>query len=243
MKNSLPAPENRFPDCVRMELEIVQIQPEGFLGRIIQREPEQLDLILNIRFGKHREKIFGGSVTFGLKRGELKVNLTNGEVPLRNFKLKDEFQTVVEKEVQEEEARKSNIRAGLPANLGITVTREETGKTAEKTKYKEYQVSTKGELKDPTWVFAVKTKREILQGLLQNAELASIDVKAKPCSLAATFNVPQPEDICLSDAKWLLSEGITKKKWAIIERGIVRRFLDKKLRQKPYLSQVKLEHE
>ena len=240
MTNSPPNSENRFPDCLRMELEIVPIQLEEIMDRILQGEPEQLNLILNMHFGKHREEIYGGSVTFGLKGGELKVELTNGEVPLKNIKLKDEFQTVVETEVQEEEGSESQVGAGVSANLAATASRQETGRRAEKAKSQEYKVITKGGLNDPTWIFAVKTSREILQGLLQNADLASIDVKAKPCSLLATFYIAKPEDIRLSDADWLLTKSITKTKMAIIERGIVRRFLEKKLREKPYMSKVEL---
>jgi hypothetical protein len=223
-----------------VELEIKPVQSKGLLGKIQQREPEQIDLILNIHFGKHREEVSGGSVTFGLKRGELKVELTNGEVPLKNIKLKDEFQTVVEIEVQEEKASEEQVGATVAVTPGLAATWRETGKTAEKVKYQAYQVSTKGELNDPIWVFEVKTNEEILQGLLQNTELATIDVKTKPCCLVATFYVMEPEDICLTDAQWFLTKQIPKKKMAVIERRIVRLFLEKKLKQKPYLSRVEL---
>ncbi len=227
-----------------MELKIVPVQPEGLLNNIplVQREPEQLDLVLNIRFGEHSEEIFGGSVTFGLKRGELKVELTNGEVPLENIKLDNKFQTVVQKKVQVETASESQIGAAVTANPGVRASSRETKKTAENVEYKEYQVRTKGGLKDPTWVFEVKTDKEILQGLLQDAELAIIDVKAKPCSLVATFNVTRPEDLRLTDAQWLWRKNITKKKLAVIERGIVRHFLEKKVKLEPYLSRVDLPH-
>ncbi len=84
--------------------------------------------------------------------------------------------------------------------------------------------------------------KEILQGLLQNAELAIIGIKAKSCSLVATFNVARSEDLRLIDAQWLWRKNITKKKLAVIERGIVRLFLEKKVNLEPYLSRVYLAH-
>jgi hypothetical protein len=237
---------NRFPHCIRMELEISPIKPEGIINKIRQKEPEQIDLILNIHFGEHEEEIHYGSgnVIFGIKRGELKIKLTNGEVPLKNIKLKGEFQTVVETEVQEERGSENQgaVQVGIK-NREITSSRKTAQKKSEKVKNTEYQVRTGGgNLNEPSWIFEVKTNQEILEGLLQDAELATIDVKSKPCSLEATFGVKKTEDIFITNGELLWSKNITKKKIAVIERGIVRLLLNEIINQQPYLSYVKLKH-
>ncbi len=224
-----------------MELEIKPILPKVPIG-LPQIAVEQLDLVLNIRFGEHTEEIKGGSVTFGLKRGELKVSLTNGEVPLKNIKLRDAFQTVLETEVQEESGKENQLGVTLVDKPGLSASIKEIGKTSEKVKYQRYQVSTKGELNKPTWTFIAQIREQILQGMLQDTDLATIDIKGTPCSLVATFCVTKPEDICITDAQWLWSKNITKIGMAIIERGIVRKFLEEKLQQEPYLSQVELSY-
>jgi hypothetical protein len=223
-----------------MELELVPVSPSGLIVQTPQMTPMQVDLVFNINFGEHQEPLERGHVRFGLKRGELKVTLTNGEVPLKNIKLNDVFETVVEKEVDVEKGRESQAVGNLGINLGASGTSKESNKTTDKIKYKEYQVRATGNLTEPIWIFEVKTDKEILQGLLQNAPLATIDVTAKPCKLVVTFNVTRPEHICITDGAYLGANSITKKKTAIIERGIIHRLLEGRIKEKPYLSQVEL---
>jgi hypothetical protein len=110
----------------------------------------------------------------------------------------------------------------------------------QKVKYKDFQVKATGTLTEPIWIFEVKTGKEILQGLLQNTPLATIDVTAKPCKLVPIFNVTRPEHICITDGAYLGTSNISKKKTAVIERGIIRRLLEGRLKEKPYLSRVEL---
>jgi hypothetical protein len=254
MINSLPDPENRFPNCVRMELEISPIQPQGIFNKIFNKlclkEPEQIDLILNIHFDEQQEEIHYrsgnvGNITFGLKRGELKIELIDGEVLLKNIKLKNDFQTVVETEVQEEKGGEGQIGAqGALKSAGINVGTKTAKKKSVKVKTLESQVRTGGGTPDkPSWIFEVKTSKDILQGLLQKTELAIIDVKSKPCRLVATFVVRKTEDICITNGELLWSKNITKKKIAVIQRTIARLLLNEILNQKPYLSRVELVHE
>jgi hypothetical protein len=94
----------------------------------------------------------------------------------------------------------------------------------------------------PTWIFEVKTDKEVLEGLLQNATLATIDVQGKSCSLVATFEITNPQDICITDAQWLWVKDISDKKKKIIAAAIVRHFLEKKLKPISYLSRVELSY-
>jgi hypothetical protein len=67
--------ENKFPDCLCMQLE----------GIIV--ESEQIDLPIMIEFNEQWESLLGGRVKFGLKGGTLKLKLENSQIPqkLRNL--------------------------------------------------------------------------------------------------------------------------------------------------------------
>ncbi len=56
---------NLYPDCVCLEIETVAT------------ETEEIELYLNINFNEQWESLLGGRVKFGLKGGELKLNLEN----------------------------------------------------------------------------------------------------------------------------------------------------------------------
>lgn len=229
-----------------MELEISPIPREKIIDRILQREPEQLDLILNIHFGEHQEEIHYGSgnVTFGIKRGELTIKLTNAEIPLKNIKLEDKFQIVVETELQEE--RGGEIQTGVQVvlkNPGVTASKRIGNKKLEKIKNKEYQVRFGGgTLNQATWKFEVTDKQEILKGQLRNTKLAAIDVKSRPCHLVITFNVNKLKYICITNGELFGSKDIVKQKIAVIQRAIARAWLDEILSQEPYLSRQELEY-
>jgi hypothetical protein len=248
MSNLNPDNINRFPNCVRMELELKPILPKGLKGILkglkgILKGAEQLDLVLSIRFGEHTEEIIGGKVTFGLRRGELRVNLNNGEVPLKNIKLADKFQTEIETELQEELGKEDQVGISLSDKPGFSASGKDTEKVSEKVKYLQYQFSTEGNRNSPTWIFvAVRIEEQILQGLLQETELATVDIKGKPCSVVATFGVTKLGDICLTDAEWLWVRNITKIRMAVIERAIVRNFFEDRLQQETYLSKVELSY-
>jgi hypothetical protein len=61
--------ENRFPNCLRIQL-------EGILG-----ESEQIDLPVEIEFNEQWESLGSGRVKFGLKGGILRLNLENAQIP------------------------------------------------------------------------------------------------------------------------------------------------------------------
>jgi hypothetical protein len=67
--------ENKFPDCLCMQLEGILV------------ESEQIDLPITIEFNEQWESLLGGRVKFGLKGGTLRFNLENGQISdkLRNL--------------------------------------------------------------------------------------------------------------------------------------------------------------
>lgn len=67
--------ENKFPDCLCMELEAILVKSD------------QIDLPIAIKFNEQWESLLGGRVKFGLKGGTLRLNLKNGQISekLRNL--------------------------------------------------------------------------------------------------------------------------------------------------------------
>ena len=65
--------ENKYPDCLWMNLEAIPLQS----GSTAQ---PQLDLYLTLQFNEQWEPLLGGRFKFGLKGGELKLKLENGEI-------------------------------------------------------------------------------------------------------------------------------------------------------------------
>src|SRR4028119_454610 len=61
--------ENKFPDCLYMQLEGILV------------ESEQIDLPITIEFNEQWESVEGGRVKFALKGGTLKLNLENAHIP------------------------------------------------------------------------------------------------------------------------------------------------------------------
>ena len=102
-------PENKRPGCVLMKLHSEPVEPAkaAALGfQVVESAPrtpiEQIDLKLTIRFNKATIKCLAGMIEFGLKRGELTLQLKNGRIPLEKIALKAEFAKVLEVEEQEE---------------------------------------------------------------------------------------------------------------------------------------------
>lgn len=242
-----PESENRFPDCLSMKLAGTPVETDNSSESVVitlhsqekQNQAEKIDLHLTIRFGEHREQLLGGSVTFGLKGGELKLKLENGKVPLESIELTDEFQVAVEIQTQQEKSSEKQGGTQIAINPNITAATKEAQKTAKTVKSKAYQVRTKGLEDAPVWVFEVKTGDPVLQGLLKNAKLGILKVTGKPCCVEATFEVSM-RDLHLT-AEGLWPKDISRNKLAVLERAIVQRVLEPKL--KPYLSRVVLQYD
>jgi hypothetical protein len=104
MPETLPAMsqlhhENKFPDCLYMELEGILV------------ESEQIDLPIMIEFNEQWESLLGGRVKFGLKGGTLRLKLENSQIPrkLRNLN-----------GLKELEERQANEKFQFPSVCWIT---------------------------------------------------------------------------------------------------------------------------
>lgn len=238
--NMLQLPENRSPDCLYIKLTVT---PK-------QAAINQIDLYLTINFNEQWQNIIGGRVKLGLKGGELRLKLHNGTMPYETRGLTGSLAFSVEKTRQEQAGRKtqSGIKAELSnvavvpawaakAEIKASAGTEQTQEVTDEFQFTSCQITTKGSEDNPAWAFAVKTGEPVLKGLLKNALLGTLNVKAKPCTVKATFEVSQ-QDIYITDAEGLWSSDISRNKRAVLERAIALRLLQSKFQ--PYLSQVEL---
>lgn len=67
--------ENKFPDCLCMELEAIIV------------ESDRIELPIAIEFNEQCESLLSGRVKFGLKGGTLRLKLKNGHIPQKLLNL------------------------------------------------------------------------------------------------------------------------------------------------------------
>jgi len=217
-------PRNSFPDCVFVKL---HSQPQA-----ASQIPGEVELHLTIRFGEQIIKLPNGAqVVFGLKRGELKLKLSQCRMPLEKMGLTAPFQ--VEIEVEEQYQEGSGKEASLSKDLGIKLTGSSS--STDKVQYKIYQVWSKGTEVEPVWVFAAQVQ-SLLSGGLQQERLGSVAVEGNPCMVAATFEVSQQTDICLIEPEDMLPNRLSFNKQRHIRREFFRTIIAPKFQQP--LSQV-----
>ena len=240
-------PENKLPDCVLMKLHSEPVQPANpALGfQAVESAPKtptkQIDLKLTIRFNKARIKCPGAMVEFGLKRGELILQLENGKIPLEKIALKAEFAKVLE--VEEQEEKGGGAEAGLSVTFGTQTTISPSGKIAgaskatSKTKRVVSQVTNRGTEERPSWEFQASREHVILLGQLTEEAIGIVEVMGDPCFLTATFCIQNQSDIHLFDSSGLIAgKNLSRNKTAWAAREFFLRFIAPKLQ--PYLSKV-----
>ena len=235
--------ENRVPDCVFMKLHSEPVQPAKAAVLWFQLvEPasttlpiEQFDLKLTIRFNKATIKCPGGMIEFGLKRGELTLQLENGKIPLEKVALKAEFVKALEVEEQEEQGLEREVTVAMTGG----VKGKDASKATSKIKRLVSQVHNRGIEEQPSWEFRVQASREhlILLGQLTEEAIGTLEVTGDPCSLIATFCVQNQSDIHLFNSSGLISgKNLSRNKTAWAARELFLRFIAPKLQ--PYLSRV-----
>lgn len=238
--------ENRLPDCVLMKLSATPVETtpqEQVL--VLSSASSQLPvtkkhhLYLTIRFGEHREKIRGGYVTFGLKRGVLKVLLSNGKIPLETIELANEFEVAVEVQNIQGKTTEKHGSASLAVTGGVSTGAKEAETATEMVKQKVYQVILQGTEEAPIWIFKAQNKEFFLTGLLKQTKLGTLENTNSGC-IKATFEA-SIKDIVLVTGEGLYPKDISRNKRAIIEQMIAIKLLKDKLNS--CLSQVELCHD
>lgn len=234
-------PENKCDHCVFMKLESSPIK-EGWLR---DRRIKAIELLLTISFNEQEEKILFGKIRFGIKRGSLNLALTNCKSLYENRSFNDELQPNVPVQREDKSSKKqkqSYASSSSPKGLGAKIgsEREESRERTDKINFNMSQVSTKGDEANPKWDFKVKTGKPYLEGTIVKEALATLAVDAVPCKIEATFTASLRE-LYIEGIEGIWPDKISDNKKAVIERWIVRNFLEPKF--KPYLSRQELRYD
>lgn len=184
-----PEPENRCPNCLYMKLEDILVQAK------------QKDLHLTIIFNEQWEPFLNGRIKFGLKGGELKLRLENGEIPEESRNLTGFLELSIESETGETE------------NFAAPVC----------------EVTKNGSVTTPVWVFRLKGFTTVLKGSIERERLGTLNLVRQPCCVEATFEVLL-RDVHLTDTEGLYPKNIDRNKQIVIERKIAQHLLELKLK-------------
>jgi hypothetical protein len=243
--------DNKFPNCVYLKLN-GQLSSQSLRRRdkqlfsSIQNVKNYsdydkiLDLKLTIRFGREQIKVAGGSIWFGLNRGELRLKLFNGVIPIEQQGLTTPLENEITLEIQQENANELMGGTSNTTNIGFTANAKTTNKTTSKATYKAYSVSTAGTEHEPIWIFKTITQEPTLLGQISNAALGLASLSSKSFAITATFEIRGQQDVSLVEAEGIWAKNIGRNKLAILEREIFRRYIAPKL--KPYLSFMEVSH-
>ncbi|MEP0802727.1 hypothetical protein [Funiculus sociatus] len=250
-----PEPENRCPGCLYIKLlgtpvlleQPIQPLVITFDSQAQQNEIEQIDLHLSIKFNEQWLPLMGGRIKFGIKSGELKLKLENGELPYESRQLIGSIELILPEEKpkpeksneqQRQEVSWSNLLPSLNGSkAGVRGFGTPTRRT-EKLGATTCQITTTAFEENPTWIFEEDMGEPVLKGKIENIKLATLNVKV-PTRVEATFEVSK-RDVHLTDAQGLWPPDISRNKRAVLERLIVLRVLEPKL--KPYLSRQELHY-
>jgi hypothetical protein len=201
--------------------------------------PLEVTIELTIRFGLQEIEFPWGTISFGLRRGKLKMKLENGKMPIEKMG-KDfvtPYQIEVVREVQNEKGYKGTVSEKPSA--------EASYKTTEKETCKEYPVYTEGPEEKPIWIFSPESQKKVLFGQLTKGSLGIIDITdtERPCEVEATFEIRGAEDLYITDYasldRKIRVNDISRNKIAVILRKLLLDVILKKVQLQPYLSRVK----
>jgi hypothetical protein len=237
-------PENQCSDCVFIKLTGEPIDERQWFG--LKLIFKQINIRLTISFNEQWEDLPGGRIKFGIKAGELRLILSNGNIPYRDREWKDTLDSSISKERQmrvvqkKQGSGKTSATSGGDTKIEVKGGAENTEEVTDKFQFSVAQVTTKGSEQDPAWIFEQKTGEQVLKGTISDQKLATVRVERKPCTIQATFSVSE-RDVYISEAEGLWSSSISRNKKAVIERVLVLNRLKSKL--KPYVSRQELKYE
>jgi hypothetical protein len=265
--NPLPDPpktENKYPECLVLEIEGIPVLNNDpkllntvlsfFSNRKSQEvSPKYLELNLSIQFNEHLDfPIPGGTITFGLRRGELRLELINGKIPLEFRELAGSLELSVLRKVEEKTSHENqNTVKGsfIKKELGLETTHgnKKTEEVTEKVEYMSPQITSKGADVNPAWIFETETTEPVLKGILRKAKLAKVILEGKPCHITATFKINEKRDVQITDSSgiWLKNinlRHITPQKKRVFDTWLIHQLFLKSTFQ-PYLSKAVLQYD
>ena len=234
---SKPEVESKFPDCVVMKLHL-QAKSEapkaspllGLSKAQVTAHPKEFDLSLTISFSGEQEIIVpggtrlglpGGRATFGVRRGQLRFVFQNCKLPLEKTTLLKPFKVSIA--VERQKTKSNEIQAGAASNSPSIGAKATEGST-EKITVEVFQVKKIGSEDKPTWIFETYGDRTVLEGMLTEAQLGTLQIDELPCEIAADFIV-RGDDIQITWGRIGQVDNIHRNKLAVIERAIALRYI------------------
>jgi hypothetical protein len=242
--------DNKCPECLHLEIsgEPVASESKGPFSLFKKSEPEAFSLSVRINFNEQWLDFRFGRVKFGLRGGELRLKLENGQMPseLRNEALKKILARELEIERQSggEQESKSQVEASVTPDLskaslkGVGEQRQKKSQV-DKFQLKIAQVSHKGANNQPVWVFENRTGEPVLIGELADS-LGKMLIAGVPWSVEATFT-PEMRQVVITGLENLFKDDISGHKLNVFELAVAKLFL--KHKTQPYLSRQVLRYE
>jgi hypothetical protein len=238
-----PEPENKWPGCLYLKLEGIPVEPENQDGLDwwhTSTQTHQINLYLTIKFDEQWQTIKNGRIKFGLKGGELRLKLENGEIPYEDRELSGSIELSIPNPRQELDVTKNGQGARSLIKAQPNSSKEQKLPSIELMPVTICHVTTKVSEENPVWIFEEEKGESVLKGFLKKAKLATMNAIALPCRVEATFEVSR-RDVCLTDAEGLWPPNISRNKRAVLDRLIIQRLLEPKF--KPYLSRAELHYD
>lgn len=242
-----PDIKNQCPDCLYMEVTgRPKVKPSS-------PNPHEFVISLTINFNEHQAKLPGGHVKFGIRGGELRLALVNGTIPYTHRNLTGGFELAIQKERQSQASTSTRIEETSSVEISVeqkpslksndVTANEKKGSYAQSDKFTvtSFQVTTKGSLNEPAWVFEVQTGEPVLKGLLSNVELATMLLTDNTWKIRATFKVMTLNDVILTETVGPLLRNASPERRTALELGIAKKMLQHLF--SPYLSCVELGYE
>ncbi|NCR52856.1 MAG: hypothetical protein GPJ10_05310 [Microcystis aeruginosa L211-07] len=242
--------DNKCPECLHLEIlgEPLALESKGVFSRFNKSEPEAFALSVRINFNQQWLDFSFGRVKFGLRGGELRLKLENGQMPseLRNEALKKILarELEIERQLGGEQESKFQLEGTVTPDLpkaSLKGAREQREKESQGDKFqlKIAQISHKGANNQPVWVFENRTGEPVLIGELADS-LGKMLIAGVPWSVEATFT-PEMRQVVITGLENLFKDDISGHKLNVFELAVAKLFL--KHKTQPYLSRQVLRYE
>jgi hypothetical protein len=242
--------DNKCPECLHLEIsgEPLALESKGLFSPLKKSEPEAFALSVRIHFNEQWLDFRFGRVKFGLRGGELRLKLENGQMPseLRNEALKKILarELEIERQLGGEQESKSQLEGSITPDLSkanLKGVREQRQKESQGDKFqlKIAQISHKGANNQPVWVFENRTGEPVLIGELADS-LGKMLIAGVPWSVEATFT-HEMRQVVITGLENLFKDDISGHKLNVFELGFAKLFL--KHKTQPYLSRQVLRYE
>jgi hypothetical protein len=242
--------DNKCPECLHLEIsgEPVASESKGPFSLFKKSEPEAFSLSVRINFNQQWLVFSFGRVKFGLRGGELRLKLENGQMPseLRNEALKKILarELEIERQLGGEQESKFQLEGTVTPDLSkasLKGVREQRRKESQGDKFqlKIAQISHKGANNQPVWVFENRTGEPVLIGELADS-LGKMLIAGVPWSVEATFT-HEMRQVVITGLENLFKDDISGHKLNVFELAVAKLFL--KHKTQPYLSRQVLRYE